>query len=150
VFFVFGRTAPHLHPAPCQRRRSRRFTAAAPHGLQENYGSIAEYYDASWLSFRNAYWRLGNFHAEGYNASDFYVAGAGGAGGVPAGLPAAVAGPGMGVGVEVEVGVGVEAGQRRSLDGMRCWAALSCLKPPLQQHIACRVLTPPAGCHPCP
>jgi hypothetical protein len=42
---------------------------------EETYGAIAEYYDATWLSFRNAFWRLGNLHAEGYNASDFFVAG---------------------------------------------------------------------------
>lgn len=30
--------------------------------LEDMYGALAQYYDAPWLSFRNAAWRLGEFH----------------------------------------------------------------------------------------
>jgi hypothetical protein len=36
---------------------------------------VRRYYDASWLSFRDVYWRLGRQHAEDYDAADFFYAG---------------------------------------------------------------------------
>ncbi len=39
------------------------------------YGSLALYYDLSWLSFRAAFWRLGRLRAEGYTAQDFFTVG---------------------------------------------------------------------------
>jgi len=42
--------------APGQRDK-----AAFPATLEDVYGSLAQYYDTPWLSFRNAAWRLGEF-----------------------------------------------------------------------------------------
>jgi len=36
--------------------------APFPATLEDMYGALAQYYDAPWLSFRNAAWRLGEFH----------------------------------------------------------------------------------------
>jgi hypothetical protein len=44
---------------------------------EDLFGSLAQYYDVSWLSYRDAFWRLGRLHAEGYTAQEFYASGAG-------------------------------------------------------------------------
>ncbi|WIA28011.1 hypothetical protein OEZ86_010599 [Tetradesmus obliquus] len=41
------------------------------HTLEDNYGALAQYYDAPWLSWRNSVWRLGELHRYGYNWTDF-------------------------------------------------------------------------------
>jgi hypothetical protein len=47
---------------------------------EDNYGSLAAYYDLAWLSWRTAFWRLGRLGREGYGPRDFM--GNGGGGGV--------------------------------------------------------------------
>jgi hypothetical protein len=39
-----------------------KFKAAFPNTLEDIYGAQAQYYDLPWLSFRNALWRLAEFH----------------------------------------------------------------------------------------
>ncbi|KAI8475674.1 MAG: hypothetical protein J3K34DRAFT_27974 [Monoraphidium minutum] len=39
--------------------------------LEDVYGAQAQYYDAPWLSFRNAMWRMAELHRGGFNWTDF-------------------------------------------------------------------------------
>eukprot|EP00877_Chromochloris_zofingiensis_P007869 jgi/Chrzof1/3335/Cz12g21090.t1 len=39
--------------------------------LEDMYGALAQYYDTPWLSYRNAVWRMCEFHKYGYNWTDF-------------------------------------------------------------------------------
>eukprot|EP00878_Enallax_costatus_P012728 GHUV01013292.1.p1 GENE.GHUV01013292.1~~GHUV01013292.1.p1 ORF type:complete len:358 (+),score=39.39 GHUV01013292.1:2608-3681(+) len=41
------------------------------HTLEDAYGSLAQYYDTPWLSWRNAVWRMAELHRYGFNWTDF-------------------------------------------------------------------------------